>query len=351
MSGGIKMRFDKQTSLKDIFSLDEFAPMKGLFIASENNFFTGDREKLTVEGLQRLQKTWAASDMLVGLERLYDVARTEEQYVFPIYNSEETARDQHRKQAQLIWLPTACRTTNTFALLMAGGAYGAVCTMVESLPVAAQLNELGMDCFCLSYRTASADSSIHGLMPAPLDDMAAALRFIQTHPNVFHLDTTDYVAGGFSAGGHLAATWGTVYLGARKYGLPQPKTLLLGYPLLSFLNIPAGPTRDYIMQGLFGTGYNSRLAFDYSPCLHVDEAYPPVYLVKAKDDDAVPDKDAADMEASLLRQRVPYCFDIAQSGGHGFGLGSETPARDWVKRALIWMDGLKDNPGDFKAIH
>ena len=74
---------------------------------------------------------------------------------------------------------------------------------------------------------------LDGTILNTLEDLAAAWKFIQRSQSAFGLAAEDYIVGGFSAGGHLSAMWGTANLGARSYGLPDPKLLLLGYPLIT----------------------------------------------------------------------------------------------------------------------
>lgn len=100
---------------------------------------------------------------------------------FPLYKNESEKRN-----VKLTYLPAQKRTEDYCIILLAGGAYGAVCTMVESLPVAAKFNELGIDCFCLNYETATPDSFEKGLLPAPLDDLAKSCKLI------FETDKFDY---------------------------------------------------------------------------------------------------------------------------------------------------------------
>lgn len=52
---------------------------------------------------------------------------------------------------KLTWLPHGRKSTRPLLSCWRAGHTGPVCTMAESLPVAARLNELGYSCFCLNY--------------------------------------------------------------------------------------------------------------------------------------------------------------------------------------------------------
>ncbi len=331
------MEFTKDTKLREIVDAPVFAPARRRLISSAADYFAGEVGELTLEGLQEKNPTWNPEDIIYGLYRLQEVAQSGIQYVYPLYGPEEAAAHPELQMGQLYYLPAREQRHKAFALLMAGGAYGAVCTMGESLPVAAKLNELGVTCFCLNYRTAAPESFAAGLMPKPLDDVAAAWRLIRANSVRFDVDPASYAAGGFSAGGHLAAMWGTAHMGARKYGIPNPKLLLLAYPMVSLEAFQDSPVTEYIKTGLLGKGFTEEDVRRYSVHRHIDRAYPPVYLVMSTDDDTVALRHSQDMEGALNAAGVPNTMERVSSGGHGFGLGSATPANGWVERA--WTFG------------
>jgi len=155
--------FTENTRLQEICQAEHLLPIRDCLI-SGGRFFE-ENGLLTLAQLQERSPTWNAKDLLYGLRRL------EEPYkVCSVYGGEE---DPRMAAVKLTWLPAREKKHETFVILLAGGAYGAVCTMAESLPVAARLNELGYSCFCLNYRTAVQESFVHGLMPQPLEDLAA----------------------------------------------------------------------------------------------------------------------------------------------------------------------------------
>lgn len=85
-----------------------------------------------------------------------------------------------------------------FVVCAAGGGYTCVCSAIESLPVAARLNELGYNVFVVNYRVLQ-DS----LLPKPQADLAAAIKYIQKNKDTFGLQNTEYIINGYSAGGSV----------------------------------------------------------------------------------------------------------------------------------------------------
>lgn len=324
------MEITKHATLKEIREMPEFAPMHDAFVGAAVDWLSENGEDCTIEGLTQRYPTWYYGDILLGLERLGKVAESGAQYVFDIYSKEEIEQDPALGRVKLVCHPVKEQTSQVYALLLSGGAYGAVCTMVESMPVAARLNDLGISAFSLNYRTASAETAQQGLMPKPLEDVARAIRFLESN---FGVDPSQLIVGGFSAGGHLAAMWGTRYA---SYGFPKPKMLMLDYPLITMENFPE-PVQAMYGAGLLGPKWDKTRLLTMSAHRFVSPQFPKTYLVMALDDDTVPTKDSYDLEEALIRENIPHLIERVEHGGHGFGLGSVSDAAGWVDRAIKYM--------------
>lgn len=322
----------KDTTLRELNEAPELAVARDSLI-SGGGYFEGETADLSLGDLNVRFGTWSWKDMAYGVVRLLTVLKGRGD-VYRVYSDVELAADPRKEQAKLFWLPADRKRYSEFVLLMSGGAYGAVCTLPESLPVAAKLNELGFDCFCLNYRTAVPEDAEHGLFPKPADDVAAAWNYIREHEADFGVEADNYIAGGFSAGGHLAAMWGTEHKGARHYGIPQPKMLMLDYPLISTDTMEEGPVTTFMLNMMFGAAHDRLAEEAYMVHHHIDRNYPPVYHVQALDDPTVDPVNASLLKSALEQMDVPYRLELAETGGHGFGLGSEMSAAGWVERAV-----------------
>lgn len=314
------MLFTAETKIKEILRAEEFSSVKELFIASSgSNYFVG-KENMKLGDFEKDTPSWNTLDIIYGLERLFEIAKEGKQYVFPLESG-----------ASFIYMPSKKKTHSTFVLIAAGGAYGAVCNLVEAFPVAAYFNEMGYDAVCLCYRTAKAESFINGLMPEPLEDVSLCLKEIDKLNIGIHSD--DYFMAGFSAGGHLAAMWGTKDKGARCYGQRDAKLIILIYPLISLKTID-GDAGEYIRMGLLGKEYTEEKVNEYSVECNVDSSYPPFYLCFALDDKTVPRNNSALIDEAATKNSVRHTIQAVSYGNHGFGLGSYTPAKDWPRRAV-----------------
>jgi hypothetical protein len=76
-------------------------------------------------------------------------------------------------------------------VVCAGGGYMGVCSAVEGYPVAARFNDLGYDVFLLTYRV-----SEKKIMPKPVDDLAAALKFKGIVANLTELEAIENPSNG-----------------------------------------------------------------------------------------------------------------------------------------------------------
>ncbi len=321
-------------TLEEINTLPEFDAVKDHLIGGGKAWFTGETGQDTLLDLEAKHLTWNTEDIVYGLKNLQRVALSGKRYVFH-FNKDQP-------MVSLLYVPAVKRTKKTFVLLLGGGAYGAVCTMIESLPVAAWFNAKGFDCFCLNYRTAIPESFVSGLMPKPLEDIASALCFIKERETELGLSISDYCLAGFSAGGHLSALWGTAHLGARHYGLPSPCGLLLAYPLIS-LSTLSKQGEEFLVKGLFGAEKWKNVMSVYEIIKHIDKDYPKTYAVQCMDDDTVLPKNADMMEKALQSKNVPCLIERYLHGGHGFGLGSKTPGTVWLKHAIGFLLGSEND--------
>lgn len=98
-----------------------------------------------------------------------------------------------------------------FVLLIPGGAYAEVCTLNEGFMMALALNRMGWNAFVCKYRVGK-----EAHFPNPQDDVADCLQWIFQNAAQMEVNTEDYAVCGFSAGGHLAASWG-----AKASGIPE----------------------------------------------------------------------------------------------------------------------------------
>lgn len=217
-----------------------------------------------------------------------------------------------------------------FAVICPGGGYWMVCSFVEGIPIAKKLNEMGYSAFILRYRTRK-----KAMFPAPQDDLARAIREILQKKDKYCIDPSGYSVWGFSAGGHLAASFGTEHMGYVKYGVPKPTALVLSYPVISMRK---ELTHQGSKDNLLGKETTLEAEALASVDEHVTAAYPPTYIWCGDTDKTVPPDNTKNMAVALEKAGVPYGCDIFPGVDHGVGLATGTAAEDWIQKAVdFWQ--------------
>ena len=315
------------TRLMDIPELTPFAD----YLMYEFTDAGRPATQMSVEELCANQPTWDADSMMRGLERLGRAAAGR-RVLYDVYPGGEGKK----RDVKLFFLPVEGRPADRpFIICVSGGGYSCVCSAVESFPVAARLNELGYNVFALNYR-------VKVPLPAPVEDLAAAVRFILGNRSEFGIEGDRYVVNGYSAGGSLITIYGTERNGWAKYGCPRPTALFPVYPAISTAPefIPNPQARLGFMSRMFGPGFEEALARSYDVPECMTDSYPPCYIVHAKDDPAVPVKHSLTLEKLLRDRGIPVRAEIVEAGGHGWGDGSGTAAAGWVDRAVRFLEEL-----------
>lgn len=217
------------------------------------------------------------------------------------------------------------------AIIAPGGAYAFVSSFVEGVPFARKLNEMGISAFIVYYRVRES-----ARYPAPQDDLARAVREVICDADRWDIDPENYSVWGSSAGGHLAATFGTESLGYKKYGLPKPGAMVLIYPVIT---MDREFTNMWTHDNLLGADATAEEEAEWSVEKQVTAAYPPTYIWCGDADDAVAPENTKRMAAAIERAGVPVKMDIFPGIGHGVGLATDTAADGWLDRAVEFWRG------------
>ena len=128
--------------------------------------------------------------------------------------------------------PQPGQDNGSAVIIMPGGAYMGLASILEGREVADWFAARGFTAFILRYRLGK-----KYLLPVPLVDARRAVRLVRSRANDYHIDPRRIVVVGFSAGGNLAGLTGTQF----EPGKPdaedpvervssRPDFLVLGYP-------------------------------------------------------------------------------------------------------------------------
>ena len=323
-----------------IGDIEEIQPyMKYLLYTGENSEFA--IEDQTPAKLHQAVPPWNDESMAKGLIRLQQVA-VQGNPLYDVYTKDECADDIKKEDVKVFHFPAEVENekhNKPFIIVAAGGTYMGVCSVIEAFPTVAHFNKLGYHCFVLNYRVGGL-----GVFPKPMEDLAAAYRFICNHRQEFQLETLEYVVCGFSAGANLTSLWGTERQGYRKYGVVKPKALFPIYPVVS-LEIEKkkpiqGNGQEDFLAIMLGEGYTEEVLDSYDiPKIFTTE-YPPCYIVHCADDSDVPVENSRILKKLLDDAKIPAKIEIGVKGEHGFGDGGGSDVEGWPERAIAFLETL-----------
>jgi acetyl esterase/lipase len=239
------------------------------------------------------------------------------------------------------YLPPDDIATGAAVVVLPGGGYSIVAMGHEGYDVAKWLNSIGVAAIVVKYRVS--DDPAYGYQhPVPLLDAQRAIRLTRSKASDWGIDPDRIGVLGFSAGGHLASTTGTLF--DRKLLVrdrdeidrlsSRPDFMILVYPVISTTK-PFGHGGS--KRNLLGADPDPGLVRLLSSELNVTEQTPPTFLVHAHND-PVASENSIYFYLALKSAEVPAEIHLYESGGHGFGLGREGQAiASWPLRCEEWL--------------
>jgi len=226
--------------------------------------------------------------------------------------------------------------TRTAVIVCPGGGYRRLALAHEGTAVATWLNSIGVSAFVLKYRMREYGH------PAPLRDVLRAVRRVRAEAASWNVDPGKIGVMGFSAGGHLASTAGTLFdspAGRTGAALDatsaRPDFLVLVYPVIAMKPplVHAGSR-----ENLLGTSPSADLADKLSTDLQVTPRTPPAFLVHGGTDATVAPENSVLFYMALRKAGVAAELHLYQEGPHGIGMNpGHGPMSEWPARCAEWM--------------
>jgi acetyl esterase/lipase len=208
----------------------------------------------------------------------------------------------------------------------------------EGAPVARWLNSLGVNAFVLHYRHAPFRH------PIPFLDAQRAIRLVRSRALEFGIDPNRIGMLGFSAGGHLTSTIGTLQ---KRVWFPQDyipdaidavddtlQLMILCYPVISMQNMTHIGSR----YNLLGKVPDPTLLNLLSTEAHITPKTPPTFLWTTKTDASVTYQHSEWFANGLHREGIDHRFHLFDHGRHGLGLAEDDPVvGQWTKFCAEWL--------------
>jgi len=241
------------------------------------------------------------------------------------------------KPTLTVYLPMVPNPTRTGVVVAPGGSYTHLSMQKEGEDIALWLNARGVAAFVLKYRLGP---TYHH--PIELGDAQRAIRTVRANAAQYGIAADHVGMWGFSAGGHLTATAGTMFdMGnaaatdvIERQG-SRPDFLILAYPVITMED-------PYVHKGsrlyLLGNAPTQEQMDAMSAELHVTAQTPPTFLFTTTDDHTVPVLNSVMFYTALVKAGVPAEMHIFQHGAHGSGLAPANPQlQPWTDLLIKWM--------------
>ncbi|HEX7982194.1 MAG TPA: alpha/beta hydrolase [Duganella sp.] len=232
--------------------------------------------------------------------------------------------------------PAVDHPNGTAVIICPGGGYVRMATAREGDQYATWLSTLGVTSFVLKYRMQEYGH------PAPLQDVLRAVRMLRSRAAEFNINPARIGVMGSSAGGHLAASAGTLFdnpagrTGAAMDAVSaRPDFLMLMYPVISMQEpaVHAGSRK-----ALLGATPSPEAIQLMSLEKQVTAATPPTLLIHTQADQAVPVENSILFYQALTKAKVPAEMYLFEHGGHGMGMRDGLGASSlWPRRAEEWL--------------
>ena len=228
------------------------------------------------------------------------------------------------------------RRSGTAVIICPGGGYNILAADHEGRAPAEWLNSIGVSAFVLKYRLKEYGH------PAPLRDVLRAVRVLRQDAAKWGITPDRIGVLGFSAGGHLAASAGTLFDESDgRTGAPidavsaRPDFMVLVYPVIRLIGPDAHTGSG---RSLLGAAATPEMLERYSLDTRVTKNTPPAFLVHGGTDTAVPPENSVLFYSALRRAGVPAEMHLYREGAHGIGLRTGNgPMSAWPARCAEWL--------------
>lgn len=181
----------------------------------------------------------------------------------------------------------------------------------------------------------------------PLMDAVRAIMSIRQYGNDWDVDTEKIVVMGFSAGGHLAGSLGTLWnhpklaerLGFEPGNRSRPDGMILCYPVIS-----SDERFQHAGSIRLVTGGDDSLREVFSLEKQVTDNTPKAFIWHTFTDDGVPPENSLVFAQALKAHSVPFELHIFGQGGHGLSMCNKevgTPEAicgQWLDLCFNWLD-------------
>ena len=231
-----------------------------------------------------------------------------------------------------------------------GGAY-AVTSDREAEPIALKYLSAGIAAAVLRYSVGTAK------YPASQLELAKAVAMVRENAEAWNIDSNKIIVSGFSAGGHLAASYSTLWNRAfitEYFGYHnqenKPNGMILSYPVIT----SGSKAHRGSFELLLGDRKDDpELLEMLSVEKQVTADTPPAFIWHTCDDQAVPVENSLVLASAMVEAGINVELHIFPKGVHGLSLANRETSSDeaasffvvpecqvWIDMAIRWVENL-----------
>ena len=193
---------------------------------------------------------------------------------------------------------------------------------------------------------------------APLIQAGLAIKHVREHAEEYNIDPDQIFITGFSAGGHLAASAGTIWnypevveaMGDAPYGINRPTGTILAYPVIHGFEYAHKGTINRVCGS---ENPSDELRTKFSIEKHVTAETAPSFIWHTFDDAAVPVENSLLYASALRKAGINFELHIYPAGPHGLSLANEETwvgrpdllrpeVSTWAQMSVTWIKGFKN---------
>lgn len=213
----------------------------------------------------------------------------------------------------------------------------------EGEPVAMEYYHAGYHAFVVHYAVKE-----HAGNFQPLCQLAAVIAHIRKQAEEWNVQENKIAVCGFSAGGHLAGSLGTLAntksfqkVWGRNDPI-RPDAMILCYPVILADEFAHEGSIMHVSESQPGTDTYCWFGLDR----HVTGATPPTFLWHTAADSVVPVENSLSFAGALSREKVPFEMHIFPEGNHGMSVCSTAVNASnpylgrWVAWSIAWLNKL-----------
>jgi len=235
-------------------------------------------------------------------------------------------------------------------LICPGGAY-VMTTIREADPIAFKFLSAGFAAAVLHYSVG------YDRFPAAQLEVAKSVATIRENAEEWGIDPNKIIVCGFSAGGHLAGSFGTLwnrdfitdYFGYHKEE-HKPNGMILGYPVLT----SGEKAHRESFDSLLGERKDDPELLELlSVEKQVSADTPRAFIWHTYDDNCVPVESSLLMATAMTAAGINVELHIYSSGSHGLSLANHVSSSEehkewfinpdcqgWIDMAIRWVENL-----------